>query len=157
MSAMIFLLVVADSYMITKPNLIGKLGIWIYKYHYLKTFPKALLTVSIVVIIAIAIALVVYLLVKKNLIKRSIGNLLLSFFILISSVLLINVIITFSKGSYGHTGKLFRAGANLLPVILIFIFGFMMFEIKRIKRKKEPDLQKGSNPLNEIPENHVDT
>lgn len=155
--AMVFLLVVADSYMIAKPNLIGRLGIWIYKYHYLRTFPKALLTVSIVVIIAIVIALAIYFLVKKSLIKRSIGNLLLSFFILICSVLLINVIITFSKGSYGHTGKLFRAGANLLPCILIFIFGYGIFEIKRIKKAKQLDMLKPIDPLQETHDTHVDT
>ncbi len=147
---MVFLLVLADSYMITKPNLIGKVGIWIYKYHYLKTFPKAFMTISLVVCIATGLGFLIYFLVKKKLIKRAIGKLLLSFFILICFVLLINVIITFSKGSYGHTGKLFRAGANLLPCILIFIFGYLLYEIGKIKHDKEIIL---NNELDSIEEN----
>jgi hypothetical protein len=67
------------------------------------------------------------------------------------------VIITFSKGSYGHTGKMFRAGANLLPCILIFIFGYMMFELKKIKKNKVPDISQSVEAEKENPETHVDT
>ncbi|MBX2915988.1 MAG: hypothetical protein KF856_12030 [Cyclobacteriaceae bacterium] len=41
-------LAVADAWLIAKPNLLGKLGFIIYKYHYLRTFPRALFTVALV-------------------------------------------------------------------------------------------------------------
>jgi hypothetical protein len=35
---------ITDAYLLSHPNLIGKLGIFIYKHDYLKTFPRALAT-----------------------------------------------------------------------------------------------------------------
>ncbi len=43
------LLSVIDSLLLAKPNLMGKVGLLIYKYNYLRTIPRAMLTVSIVV------------------------------------------------------------------------------------------------------------
>lgn len=128
-----------DSYMLAHPNIIGRIGIWIYKYHYLKTFPKALLTVSLTVLLTAGGCFGIYTLVKRNGLKPRTGHFILYFLILISVVLLVNVIITFSKGSYSHTGFLFRAGANLLPCILIFIFGYTVHELNALAMELQED------------------
>jgi hypothetical protein len=120
-------LAVLDAVLIRSPNLLGKIGLLIYKYHYLRTFPKALLTVSLVVVVAVVFSETTRYAVRKELIKSLTGKLLFFLLTVLSVVLTIKVGLDFSSGSYAHTGLRFRAGAVLLPAILIvvFIYGWL--------------------------------
>lgn len=108
---------ITDAYLLSHSNFIGKIGIFLYKHTYIKNFPRALITVTLVVLIAIVIC---------ELISRNLNRIkaLLSYAALeIASIgLLMHVYKTFSSFAYSITGKSFIYGAHLLPVILIGIF-----------------------------------
>lgn len=115
-------LTLLDAVLLTSPNLLGKIGLWIYKYHYLRTYPKALFTVSLVVVISIVIAELIRLGVKRAILKRFSGRLLLILLMVLATVVMVKTWIDFSSGAYSHTGMRFRLGATLLPAILIAVF-----------------------------------
>lgn len=125
-------LAVLDAVLLSSPNFLGKLGLFIYKYSYLRTFPKTLLTVSIAVVIAMLIAAFIRLLVKKQIIKRSLGLVLLWIFVAVSAAALVKTVLDFSAWSYAHTGMRFRFGAYLLPGILLLIFGYQIFNLPKV-------------------------
>jgi len=135
--AVIACLVVIDALQLSSPNLLGKIGLFIYKYSYLRTFPKTLLTVSLAVGVAILLAELIALLVKKQVVSRWLGGMLLVVFILLSAAALYKTMHDFSAWSYAHTGRRFRYGAYLLPLILILVFGYRLFVLPR---KKNPEL-----------------
>ena len=127
------LLSVIDSLLLAKPNLMGKVGLLIYKYNYLRTFPRAMLTVSIVVGSAMVFGeLIIYLERKKGL-SKTLGGILLFFLVVVCSGLLAKLFMDFSKGAYSHTGIYFKYGVFLLPVILIIIFGAAF--VRLVKKK----------------------
>ena len=126
-------LVVLDAVLIRSPNLIGKIGLWFYKYHYLRTFPKALLTVFLVVGISMAIAEAVRFLVKKALLRRLAGQVILLILTILSLMLLTRAIMVFSEGSYSHTGIRFKSGAYLLPAILVAVFVYTWITLPRLQ------------------------
>ncbi|SDG33467.1 hypothetical protein SAMN04487996_117188 [Dyadobacter soli] len=114
-SSLLLLLVlsVTDAYLLAHPNLIGKIGVLVYKHHYIRNFPRALLTVVIVVGISLAVCELVYRLTRK---KTAIFS-----YLLLTAVAVfwfMYVFVTFSSFSYRITGKAFIYGAHLLPVIL---------------------------------------
>lgn len=111
-----------DAVLLRSPNLLGKIGLWIYKYHYLRTFPKTLLTVSLVVGVAIGLAEVVRFAVRKAILKRAVATMILGFFLMLAAALLVTTVIDFSSGTYSQTGIRFRIGACLLPPILMVVF-----------------------------------
>ena len=115
-------LVILDALLIRSPNLLGKIGLLIYKYHYLRTFPKALITVFLVVGIAAVFSETIRFAVKKELVKNLAGKLLFFLLTAVSVALAIKVGLDFSSGSYAHTGLRFRSGAYLLPAILVVVF-----------------------------------
>lgn len=124
-------LIVLDAVLIRSPNLIGKLGLWFYKYHYLRTFPKALLTVTLVVGLSALVAETIRFTVRKALIKRLAGNVILFLLTVITLALMAKVVMDFSSGSYSHTGIRFKSGAYLLPGILIVVFVYNMITLPR--------------------------
>jgi len=130
----IALLSVIDALLLAKPNFLGKIGLWVFKYSYLRTFPRALITVSIVVGTAFLIGESIVLIGKKKWIKKSIGLLLLLIFFLAAGGILAKVIHDFSKGIYSHTGVYFRYGVFLLPGILLLVFATSFFRLSS-KRK----------------------
>jgi hypothetical protein len=125
----IALLSVIDALLIAKPNFLGKIGLWLFKYSYLRTFPRAMVTVSIIVGAAIVISELIVLISKKNWIKKGVGLMLLSLFVLASGGILAKVIHDFSKGIYSHTGTYFRYGVFLLPSILVITFVTSLFRL----------------------------
>jgi len=125
-------LVILDAVLIRSPNLLGKIGLWIYKYHYLRTFPKALLTVFLVVSVAAVFSETIRYAVKKTLLKNLAGRLLFFLLVALSTALAIKVGLDFSSGSYEHTGLRFRSGAYLLPVILVVVFGYGWLTLPKI-------------------------
>ena len=125
-------LTVLDAVLLRSPNLLGKIGLLIYKYHYLRTFPKTLLTVSLVIGVASIIAETIRFLVKKELIKRLAGAVVLFLLTVLSVALLVKTGLDFSSGSYSHTGLRFRLGAFLLPGILVVVFVYAWLTLPKI-------------------------
>jgi hypothetical protein len=115
-------LVLIDSWLLSKPNILGKIGLLIYKYHYLRSFPRTLLTVWLVVSSAVLIVLLIQFLVKRDRISKGIGTAILAACAVGSLLVLCQVYIDFTSWSYSHTGWKFRYGAHLLPGIVVFVF-----------------------------------
>jgi hypothetical protein len=127
----ILFLVLMDSLLLSSPNLLGKIGLFIYKYQYLRSFPRTLLTVSIVIFVAILIIEVVQLLVRSKVIRRGFGLFILLLLVMLSIAILIKTGLDFSKWTYGHTGQRFKYGAYLMPSILILVFGYGLFTLPK--------------------------
>ena len=124
-------LIVLDAVLIRSPNLIGKLGLWFYQYHYLRTFPKALLTVALVIGVSAIIGETVRFVVRKELIKRLAGQVILFLLAVVALAFMAKVVMDFSSGSYSHTGIRFKSGAYLLPAIIIVVFLFNLLTLPR--------------------------
>lgn len=126
-------LVVLNSVLLSSPNLLGRIGLMIYKYHYLRTFPRTLLTVSIIVIVFLVTAEIIVYVTKYQLIKRSIGVGVLVFLLLFSVAILVKTHIDFTSWTYSHTGIRFIYGAYMLPTLLIIIHAYMLFTLPKEK------------------------
>lgn len=122
-------LVLIDALLLSSPNLLGKVGLVIYKYFYLKNFPRTLLTVSILVVVALVITEFIALLIKNGRLKRSFGIILLLILVALSGAVLYQTVVSFFAWTYAHTGQRFRYGAYLLPCILMFVFGYRIFSL----------------------------
>jgi hypothetical protein len=114
---LIIILGFTDAYLISSPNLIGKLGIWMYKYEMLSNFPKALATVFVSLAICLAIATFFEKQINKKWAKYG-----LVFGLVISLLVLVQIYFKFAAGSYKLTGKAFKYGMHLLPVLFSIIF-----------------------------------
>nr|WP_295922223.1 hypothetical protein [uncultured Dyadobacter sp.] len=135
LSSLLALLVlsVTDAYLLAHPNLIGKIGVLLYKHHYIRNFPRALLTVLLVVGVSLAICELVYRFVGKRtaiIIYLVLAGIGVGWFMY--------VFITFSSFSYRITGKAFIYGAHLLPVILTGLN--LRYLIKKIWMKEPVDV-----------------
>lgn len=128
-------LIVLDSVLIRSPNLLGKIGLIIYKYSYLRTFPRTLMTVGSVVGIAVLIAEIIRWMTKRAVLKRVVSISILLILSLISAALLVKTGIDFTAWSYSHTGLRFRIGAYLLPVILLAVF---IYSLITLPKPEEP-------------------
>ena len=115
---LLLILSITDAYLLAHPNLIGRLGVLLYKHSYIKNFPRALLTVLLVVSISLIICEITF----RYFRSRKIAVFYLVFTI-ISLAWLAYVYITFSSFSYRITGKAFIYGAHLLPIIMAGLFG----------------------------------
>jgi hypothetical protein len=115
---LLVILGITDAYMISHPNLIGKLGVWMYKYEMIKTFPKALITVLSSLAFCYFIANFL-----ENRKGKSWAKYGLIFGLIICLLVLADIFFKFSAGSYAHTGKTFIFGMHLLPIMLCYIFG----------------------------------
>lgn len=138
-SSLLLLLVlsVTDAYLLAHPNLIGKLGVMVYKHVYIRNFPRALLTVLLVVGISLAICELIRLFVD-----RKPATIFYSWLLGIAVFWFGYVYLTFSTFSYRITGKAFIYGAHLLPVILAGLFGrYLVRQILSKPRYTEVDLK----------------
>jgi hypothetical protein len=108
---------ITDAYLISSPNLIGKLGIWIYKYGMISTLPKALATVFATMGLCWVIAN--YLEKQKGKTWAKYG---LITGLIISLLVLVQMYFKFAEGSYKMTGKAFKYGMQLLPALYALIF-----------------------------------
>lgn len=115
---LLLVLTITDAYLLSHPNLIGKLGVLLYKHTYIKNFPTALLTVTLVVGISLFICEIL-----KRFSSLNVQKILFSLFLVVSVIWLAYVYNTFSSFSYRMTGKAFIYGAHLLPVMMIGIYG----------------------------------
>lgn len=128
----ICLLAVIDALLISKPNFLGKVGLWIFKYSYLRTFPRALVAVAIVVGVALLLAELITTLGKRKS-KKGVHYLLLLMLLAAVVAVLTNLVFDFSKGVYSHTGVYFKYGVMLLPSVLMFIFVTSLFRLSSKK------------------------
>lgn len=122
-------LTVINALLLASPNLLGKIGLLIYHYRFLRTFPRTLLTVSIAVVIAVLIAEFIALLVKNKMLKKSFGVILLLIFVALCGAAILKTMLDFTSWSYAHTGQRFRYGAYLLPCLLMLIFTYRVFDL----------------------------
>src|SRR5688572_25375893 len=130
-------LMLVDSWLLSKPNLLGKIGLIIYKYHYLRSFPRTLLTVWIVLSISVLIVLLVQYLRKHEKISKIFATMVLSVCFLAAASMLGKVYADFTSWSYSHTGIKFRYGAYLLPMIMMLVFANGILQILTAKPKVE--------------------
>jgi hypothetical protein len=115
---LLFIIGIADAYMVSHPNLLGKIGVRVYNYSMFKTFPNALLTILGALTFSYVLCLFLQ---KKTAMKWA--KYVLIFCLVLSISTLIQVFLKFSGGSYAHTGKVFKFGLHLFPILLIYIFG----------------------------------
>lgn len=131
----LLILIFLDSVLLASPNLLGKLGILIYKYHYLKTFSRTLVTVSLVCGSFVLITSLIQLLVNRQLLTRRVARFFLFLLLIFVIGIYAKVIIDFSSWSYSHTGWRFKLGAYLLPLIVMYI---IIYTIATLKREQFP-------------------
>lgn len=138
LSSLLLLVVlsVTDAYLLAHPNLIGRLGVLLYKHTYIKDFGSALITVSSAVAVSLAICELLLLFTAK---KTQL--VCFSLFLIVSVAWLAYVYNTFSSFSFRITGKAFIYGAHLLPVILGGIYG--RYLVKAV-------ITNFNNPINNI-------
>ena len=115
-------LVLLDGWLMSHPNLLGRAGIFFYDYNYLKTFPRALATVSAVVGVALLMA---WLISKAG---RSIALVLLIILLIAGGYWFVTGFTQFNSGMYKLTGAGFRAGAILLPGLVVLVIGKVLFD-----------------------------
>lgn len=130
---LLIILTITDAFLLSHPNLIGRLGIWFYKYRYLQTFPRALLTVSITMGLAWSLTE----LTKRRLPARG-AALVLALLLVVAVGMLLSVYLKFSGGTYRLTGKSFIYGAHLLPGMLTAVFAQGLYEVFRTGKLNEP-------------------
>lgn len=114
---LLVILGVTDAYLLSHPNLIGRIGILIYRHDYLKTFPRALATVFLVLGICLFICEVIR---RVRLPRAAIAWYLMG--MVLGMALFSYVYVSFSSLTYSMTGKAFIYGAHLLPILMTGIF-----------------------------------
>ncbi|GAB3733184.1 hypothetical protein [Spirosoma lituiforme] len=113
----LLVLVVLDAWLLAHPNLIGQAGVFFFDYSYLETFPKALGTVAGVTGLSLLIVWAIGRLSKPVSIGITVALLAASAYYLFQSFT------QYNSGIYKLTGAGFRAGAILLPGLIVLIFG----------------------------------
>ncbi len=109
---------ITDAYLLSHPNLIGRIGILVYRHDYLKTFPRALATVFLVLGVCLFLCEVIR---RVKLPRAAVPWYLM--LIVLGLALFSYVYVSFSSLTYSMTGKEFIYGAHLLPILMIGIFG----------------------------------
>lgn len=113
---LLLVLIALNAWLLAHPNLIGRAGVFFFDYDYLDTFPKALGTVAAVVGIALLVAWV------AGRLGKVIGSVVLIALLAMSGYWLFDSFMLYNSGVYKLTGAGFRAGAILLPGLLVLVF-----------------------------------
>lgn len=132
-------LIILNAYLLSKPNLLGKVGLFVYKYYYLRSFPRTLLTVCIVCGTAVAVMELIAILVNRRIIGLTVGSIALIIMIAAGFLQLVFTGIDFSSWTYSHTGLRFRLGAFMLPTLVILIFTYGWLKLPRRGELPDPD------------------
>lgn len=119
---LLLVLVLLDGWLMSHPNLLGRAGIFFYDYNYLKTFPRALGTVAAVVGLAVSLAWV------ASRAGRVVSLALLLMLLVLSGYWFATSVGQFNSGVYKLTGVGFRAGAILLPGLVVLVFGKGLYD-----------------------------
>jgi hypothetical protein len=124
-------LIILNAFLLSKPNLLGKIGLIVYKYYYLRSFPRTLLTVTLVCMLAVGLMECFNYLVRRRIIGRTLGIIMLGIFLALAFAQLVKTGIDFSSWTYSHTGLRFRLGAFMLPTVVIAIFTYGWLQLPR--------------------------
>ena len=127
---LLLVLLVLDAWLLAHPNLIGRTGVFFFDYDYLNTFPKALGTVAAVVGVALFVAWL------AGQMGRVVGSILLIALLGVSVYWLYDSFLLYTSGVYKLTGAGFRAGAILLPGLLVLVFGKSVFDVLKTKSRR---------------------
>jgi hypothetical protein len=114
---LLLILVILDGWLLAHPNLIGQAGVFFFDYTAIETFPKAVGTVSFVVGVALLMGWLAGRLSQPVAIGITIALLVASAYYLFQSFN------EYNHGIYKLTGAGFRAGAILLPGLVVLVFG----------------------------------
>ncbi|MVM29666.1 hypothetical protein GO755_06455 [Spirosoma sp. HMF4905] len=125
---LLLVLVVLDAWLLAHPNLIGQAGVFFFEYSAIETFPKALGTVSMVVVVFILITWLAGRLSQPVAIGITIALLAGSVYYLFQSFS------QYNTGIYKLTGAGFRAGAILLPGLVVLVVGKGVWDVISTKR-----------------------
>ena len=123
---LLLVLGITDAWLLAHPNLLGRLGIWFYQYEYLKNFPRALLTVSLV--LSSTLGMVTLL---KRLFSPRLAVLTLTGLLVLVLIILLSTYLKFSAGTYRYTSQSFIWGAYLLPTLMALIIAQGIYSIFR--------------------------
>lgn len=118
---LLLVLVVLDDWLLAHPNLIGQAGVFFFDYDYIATFPKALGTVALVVGVALIISW------TGSRLSQPVAIGVLVALLAASTYYLFQSSTQYNTGVYKLTGAGFRAGAILLPGLLVLVFGEALF------------------------------
>ncbi|GAB3507498.1 hypothetical protein GCM10027341_42150 [Spirosoma knui] len=124
---LLLVLVVLDGWLLAHPNLIGRAGVFFFDYTYLETFPKALGTVAAVVVVSLLISGII------SRLGRPLGIIILTALFAGSAFYTFQSFTQYNSGVYKLTGAGFRAGAILLPGLLVLVFGKGAFDLLQNK------------------------
>jgi hypothetical protein len=127
----LIILIFLDSVLLASPNLLGKIGLLVYKYYYLRTFTRTVVTVTLVCGSFAMICFVFQVLVSRKLMRRNVARFFLAFLLLLVLIVYAKVILDFSSWTYSHTGWRFKLGAYLLPLILMFTIIYNMLTLTK--------------------------
>lgn len=125
---LLLVLIVLDGWLLAHPNVIGRAGVFFFDYDYVATFPKALGTVAAVVGLTLLIVWVV------RQLGRTVGGIMLIALLALSAYWLYDSFLLYNSGVYKLMGAGFRAGAILLPGLLVLVFGKGVTDILQKKR-----------------------
>ncbi|WP_019989462.1 hypothetical protein [Rudanella lutea] len=120
---LLLVLVVLDAWLLANPNLIGRVGVFLFEYDYISTFPRALGTVAGVTAVALLLGGA-----ARRFFKRPIAIILLAMLTIAGLIWLVQSVGQFTTGVYKLTGAGFKAGAMLLPGLVVLVFGKTFYD-----------------------------
>jgi hypothetical protein len=114
---LLIVLIVLDGWLLAHPNLIGQAGLFFFDYTAVETFPKAVGTVAMTVGSALLVAWLI------SRLGQGISIVILVALLAGSAYYLFQSFTQYNTGIYKLTGAGFRAGAVLLPGLVVLVFG----------------------------------
>jgi hypothetical protein len=128
---LLLVLVVLDAWLLANPNLIGRVGIFLYEYDYISTFPRALGTVAAVIGVSLLLGLSV-----RRFFGRAIALVMLAMLVVIGLLWVVQSVGQFTTGVYKFTGAGFKAGAILQPALVTLVFGTFFYDVLSSKKSR---------------------
>ena len=125
---LLLVLVILDGWLLAHPNLIGQAGVFFFDYEAIATFPKALGTVALVTGVSLLISWL------AGRLSQAVSILIRVALLVASAFYLFQSFTQYNSGIYKLTGAGFRAGAILLPGLLVLVFGKGVWEAVSNKR-----------------------
>jgi hypothetical protein len=126
---LLLVLVLLDAWLLANPNLVGRVGVFLYEYDYISTFPRALLTVGAVIGLTLLVSVAV-----RRFFGRAIALVVLAMLVVMGLLWVVQAIGQFTSGVYQFTGQGFKAGAILLPGLVTLVFGKFFYDVLTQKR-----------------------
>lgn len=121
---LLLVLAVLDAWLLANPNLLGRVGVFLYEHDYISTFPRALGTVGAVLAVTLLLGLAV-----RRFFKRPIALVLTAMLVVVGLLWVVQAVGQFTSGMYQFTGAGFKAGAILLPALVTLTLGKFFYDI----------------------------